>query len=110
MDKIDRIMDRMIDYALERPKDAPSRILIVNFSKTGIDKILTPARAELLRIIIQKKPQTVGDLVKDSKRPKESVSRDLRALENYSLISSVKSGRKRRPKVEKDIIAMQLTV
>lgn len=110
MDKIDKMMNKMIDYALERPSDAPSRVLVVNFSKTGIDKILTPARTELLRVIIQKKPQTVGDLVKDVKRPKESVSRDLKILESYGLISSTKFGRERRPRVEKDVIAMQLTV
>lgn len=110
MDKIDKMMNKMIDYALERPDDAPSRVLVVNFSKTGMDKILTPARTELLRAIIQKKPRTVGDLVKEVNRPKESVSRDLKMLENYGLISSVKFGREKRPKVEKDVIAMQLTV
>lgn len=108
MDKIDKMMDRMIDYALKKPGDAPSRVLIVNFSKTSIDKILTPARTEILRAIMQKKPETVGELVKDLRRPKEAVSRDLKILENYGLISSTKSGRQKRPKVEKDIIAMPL--
>jgi hypothetical protein len=50
MDKIDKMISRMIDYALKKTNDAPSRVLIVNFSKTSIDKILTSARKELLRL------------------------------------------------------------
>jgi predicted transcriptional regulator len=110
MDKIERMFDKMIDYALERPEDSPSRVLIVNFSKAGIEKILTPARMELLRVVMQEKPKTVGELVAKLKRPKEAVSRDMRILENYGLLSFEVSGREKMPKVEKDLIAMPLSV
>ncbi len=108
MDKIDKMISRMIDYALEHPEDAPNSILIVHLSKGGMEKILTPARMEILNVIKDEKPKTVGELVRILKRPKESVSRDLTALSNYGLISFVKSGTQKAPKIEKEIIAMQL--
>ena len=109
MDKIDKMMSRMIDYAVENPGDAPSRMFVINFGKSGMSTLFTPARSEILRTIIQKKPHTVGELVKELKRPKEAVSRDLRVLENYGLLSFSKTGRQKTPKVEKDIITMPLT-
>lgn len=110
MDKIDKMIDRMIDYALENPKGSPNRVLIIKFNKFSVEKVLTPARSEILRIIIKKNPQTVGDLVRDVKRPKESVSRDLKLLENYGLLSFSRTGRQKKPKVDKDMIAMPLTI
>lgn len=110
MDKIDKMMSRMLDYAIERPGNAPNRVLVVSFSKSSIEKILTPARVEILKVILHDKPKTVGKLTTMLKRPKESVSRDLRILSNYGLLSFVQAGREKMPKVEKDIITMPLTV
>ncbi|EQD66904.1 hypothetical protein B2A_00933 [mine drainage metagenome] len=110
MDKIDKMMSKMIDYAIEKPKSAPNRILVINFSKSGIEKVLTPSRVEILRVILNNKPKTVGKLTAILKRPKESVSRDLRMLSNYGLLSFTHSGREKTPKVEKDIITMPLTI
>jgi len=109
MDKIEKLFDKMIDYALEKPEDAPSRVLIISLSKET-EKVLSPSRIELLTTILDKKPETVGELVKIVGRPKESVSRDLKILQNYGLLSFTKTGREKRPKVEKDIIAMPLTM
>jgi predicted transcriptional regulator len=110
MDKVDKMMSRMLDYAIERPASAPSRVLVINFSKSSIERILTPARVEILKVILQSKPKTVGRLTAMLKRPKESVSRDLRILSNYGLLSFVHAGRQKMPKVEKDVITMPLTV
>ncbi|HUC38613.1 MAG TPA: hypothetical protein VL944_00600 [Candidatus Acidoferrum sp.] len=110
MDKTDKMMSRMLDYAIERPESAPNRVLVVDFSKSSIEKILTPARVEIMRVILHDKPKTVGRLTTILKRPKESVSRDLRILSNYGLLSFTKTGREKMPKVEKDIITMQLAV
>ncbi len=110
MDKINKMMSRMVDYAVDNPTDAPSRMLIMNFGKSGMSTVFTPARSEILRTILQKKPHNVGELVRELKRPKESVSRDLRILENYGLLSFSKTGRQKMPKVDKDIITMPLTV
>lgn len=108
MDKIDKMMGKMIDYALDKSEGAPSRMLLISFGKRGMSKVFTPARSELLKTIIQKRPHTVGELVKMLKRPKEAVSRDLKVLEAYGIVSFSRTGRQKMPKVEKDIIAMPL--
>ncbi len=109
MSNVAKQFSRMIDYALERPQSAPSRVLVVSLTKSNIEKILTPARVEIVRTIVKEKPKTVGALVRLLKRPKESVSRDLRILSNYGLLSFVQAGREKTPRVEKDVITMPLT-
>ena len=108
MNKIDRMISKMIDFALEKPELAPNRILVINLSKQTLEKVLTPARMDLIRAINSKNPNSVGELVKIVKRPKESVSRDLKILENYGLLSFVNSGRIRKPKIEKDVLMIPL--
>jgi predicted transcriptional regulator len=110
MDRISRMMSRMLDYAIEKPESAPNRVLAIGFSKSGMEKMLTPARVEILKVILRDKPQTLGKLTAILKRPKESVSRDLRILSNYGLLSFTQEGREKMPKVEKDVIAMPPTV
>jgi len=104
----EEMFNEMISYALKHPEKAPRRVLVVSLGKTNIERILTPARMEILRVIIRERPKTVGALVKNLKRPKESVSRDLRALADFGLLSLIKSGRKKAPTIEKDLIAMSL--
>lgn len=109
MGKLDRMVNRMIDFALEKPELAPSRVLIINLSKKSLEKILTPCRMGLIRTIIGKKPKSVGALAKIVNRPVESVSRDLKILENYGLLAFVQSGRQKVPEIEKDVLMIPLT-
>jgi predicted transcriptional regulator len=109
MDRIDKMISKMIDRSLENPEQMPNRVLVVRMSKGSLEKIMTPARMDLIRAISAKKPSSVGELVKIVKRPKESVSRDLRILENYGLLSLVHAGRIRRPKIVKDLLMIPLT-
>jgi len=109
MDRIDRMVSRMIDFALEKPELAPSRMLIISLSKQSLEKVLTPSRMNLVRTIGEKKPKSVGELAKLVKRPIESVSRDLKILENYGVLSLVQVGRIKRPEIEKDVLMIPLT-
>ncbi len=108
MNRIDKMISRMLDYSLENPEQAPSRVLVISMSKKTLEKIVTPARMDLIRAINEKKPKSVGELVKIVNRPKESVSRDLRILENYGLLSLVHIGKIRRPKIDKDVLMIPL--
>ena len=110
MDKIDAMMSKMIDYAIRNPEDAPKRVLVVSMNKKSLEKILTPARMGVIRAVAGGKPSSVGDLARMLKRPKESVSRDLRALENYGLLSFSHAGRVKTPKIDKDFLMIPLTV
>ncbi len=108
MNRTDRMVSRMIDFALEKPELSPSRVLVINLSKTTLEKVLTPSRMDLIREIREKKPKSVGGLAELVKRPIESVSRDLSILENYGLLSLVKIGKIKKPEIEKDILMIPL--
>ena len=49
MEKIDHMVSRMIDYALENPEKAPSKVLVISMSKKSLEKILTLARLKFLK-------------------------------------------------------------
>jgi predicted transcriptional regulator len=98
---------KMMDYALEHPDKAPSKVLVID--AVSLARALTPGRAKMLQIIAAKKPKTVGELVALLKRPEEAVSRDMRILANYGLLSFRHEGRQKTPIVEKEIITMPLT-
>jgi len=108
INRTDRMVSRMIDFALEKPELSPSRVLVINLSKTTLEKVLTPSRMDLIREIREKKPKSVGGLAELVKRPIESVSRDLSILENYGLLSLVKIGKIKKPEIEKDILMIPL--
>ncbi len=106
MDKIMAMTKKMIEYALEHPEGSQSSILIMDLGT--LSKVLTPAREELLKIITEKKPKTVGELVSEAGRPEESVSRDLRILQNYGFISFERQGRQKTPKIAKKVMTMAM--
>ncbi len=108
MNKTDRMVSRMIDFALEKPEISPSRILVISLSRHTLDKIITPARMDLLREIREKKPHSVSELAKSVKRPLEAVSRDLGILETYGLLTFVKTGKTKKPEIEKDMLMIPL--
>jgi predicted transcriptional regulator len=99
----------MIDFALEKPELAPSRVLVISLNKKSLKKILTPSRMELIRTIKEKTPRSVGALAKLVNRPVESVSRDLKILENYGLLAFTQAGRQKIPEIEKDVLMIPLT-
>ncbi|HUB92604.1 MAG TPA: hypothetical protein VL945_01445 [Candidatus Saccharimonadales bacterium] len=107
MDKIDKMFIRMMDYALENQENTPKRVLVID--AVSLARALTPARAKLLQAIATYKPETVGALVALVKRPEEAVSRDMKILANYGMISFKYEGRQKMPMVEREIITMPLT-
>ncbi len=99
---------KLIDSAIKNPELSPDRVLIVSGKMESYKKIITPSRIELIRTIKKRKPQTVGELSKEVKRPIESVSRDLRILSNYGFLEFARVGRKKVPEVKKDIVIIPL--
>lgn len=99
---------RMLEFAVKNPEVSPDRLLVINMRKETFDKILTPARMEIIRTIKKKNPKSVGSLAKLLKRPVEAVSRDLRILENYSILEFIRIGKIKKPKIEKEMILIPL--
>lgn len=108
MDATDKMLSKLIDLSLERPDLVPQKILVVNLSKATLEKILTPSRLDVIRTIREKNPKSVGELSRLSKRPLESISRDLRILENYGILEMIQTGRIKKPIIEKDLMLIPL--
>ena len=108
MDKIDRIVNRMIDFALENQNGIKNRVLVISMSKKTLEKILTPSRTDLIRTIRNKNPKSIGELAKITKRPLQSISRDIKILQNYGILGITKFGKRKKPKIEKDILMIPL--
>ena len=103
-----QLFEKMIDFAVENPELSPDRILIINLKKKTFNKVLTPARMEIIKAIKETKPKTVMDLAGYLGRPLESVSRDLKILENYGILEFIRTGKTKMPKIEKEMILIPL--
>lgn len=99
-----RLLDMFTRMQSEYPEFSPDRVLIIE-TKT-LKEIITPARTALMEAIRQKKPNSVGELSKMVGRAQESVSRDLTILKNYGVLDFVVTGNVRKPRIQKDIIAV----
>lgn len=104
-EEIKHIIDLLDKLEELDPSFSPDRILIIDFDV--LEGLVTHGRMELVKTIRDKNPQSVGELAKLVKRPQESVSRDLTILHNYGILESVKTGKIRKPKIEKQIMVVQ---
>jgi predicted transcriptional regulator len=68
---------------------------------------LTPEMLEMLRVLGERRPATVGELVTLTQRSQPSVSRALRRLTALGLIRLVKAGREVRPELRVGEIRLQ---
>lgn len=98
---------KMIRSSIKSPELTPDRILIISGNENDFIKIITPSRMDLIRSIKKNKPKSIGELSREVKRPIESVSRDLRILNNYGFLEFVKVGKEKVPEVKKDAILIR---
>lgn len=68
---------------------------------------LTPEMLELLRVLGESHPCTVGELVTLTKRTQPSVSRSLRRLATLGMVRLVKVGREVKPELRVGEIRLQ---
>lgn len=68
---------------------------------------LTPEMLGLLRVLGERHPATVGELVTLTRRAQPSVSRSLRKLTTLGLVRLVKAGREVRPELRVGEIRLQ---
>lgn len=76
-------------------------------------KLITPARIYLLKIIKQKKPNSIYELAKITNRPLKSINRDIDVLKNIGLIELKKIKECRRriiPIVQYDKINIAIEI
>ena len=73
-------------------------------------KVLTEKRLELLKTIKDRKPSSVYELAKISNRDIKNVLQDVGYLKEIGMIDVVDTGDKKIPKVQYDVIALELAV
>ena len=103
------LFSSLVKLSLEYPELTPDRVLIIDMKRETFQRVLSPSRMDLIRVVREAKPESVGALAKALKRPVESVSRDLKALSNYGVLEFVQDGKAKRPVIEKDMILIPLT-
>lgn len=69
-------------------------------SVKSLSQVLSNENQELLKLIIQYEPQSLTELEKISHRKKSNLSRTLKTLESYGIVSLIKENGKVIPKVK----------
>ncbi|HFB66960.1 MAG TPA: MarR family transcriptional regulator [Aeromonadales bacterium] len=92
--------NRTLAIAKGTYKPKPSEPKIWFESVKSLSQVLSNENQELLKIIIQYKPQSITELEKISHRKKSNLSRTLKKLESYGIISLIKKNGKVIPKVK----------
>ncbi len=103
------VFGKMVEEFIKYPDLAPDRLVVISLSDEEKNRVLTPERLKLIRIIKNKKPEGVSELAKLVDRRMDAVSRDLKILKFYGFLDFVKTGKKKIPKIEKDVLIIPLT-
>jgi predicted transcriptional regulator len=69
-------------------------------SLKSLAQILSNENKELLKVIIDKKPKSLAELVELTNRKKSNLSRTLKTLENYGIVELKKDKNKLIPEVK----------
>ncbi len=85
----------MVQY---HPKENEPKIWFESIK--SLSQILSNENQELLKLIIEWKPQSLSELEKISRRRKSNLSRTLKTLENYGIVSLKKQNGRIVPTVE----------
>ncbi len=95
-EELDRDMDRFFEDPSLVDKE-PEDVLFL--TPAQFSRVFTKSRVETLKKIGETNPRTMGDLIRELKRPKESVSRDVGILSKAGIVSIESHGIYRTPKV-----------
>ena len=96
--------------AIERGEKARKESGVYFTSFEAFRKILTPRRLELLHIIKTRKPASINELARMSKRDVKNVAEDVKYLEVIGLIEKKETDHKTAPVTKYDKIALEIAV
>ena len=75
------VKEFILKAMLEDPEGTPDKVLILDLSKEKLSMLFSPSKLEILKMLKEKKFNSVGELAKELNRPVESVSKDLKILQ-----------------------------
>jgi len=81
-----------------RPKEDEPKVWFESIK--SLSQVLSNENQELLKLIIERKPQSLSELEKISHRRESNLSRTLKTLESYGIVSLKKSNGRVVPTVE----------
>ncbi|MBI5213709.1 MAG: hypothetical protein HY957_10140 [Nitrospirae bacterium] len=96
--------------AVERGEKVKKETGLYFTSFEAFRKALTPKRLELLHIIKTKKPSSINELARLSKRDIKNVADDVKYLDHIGLIEKRESDKKTTPVISYDKIALEIAV
>ncbi len=70
--------------------------------------IFTKKRLELIEVIKMRRPKSVQELARITRRAKQAVTRDLKILERFEIVRLEKKGRNSRPLVEREVVVLSI--
>lgn len=91
---------RTIAIAKGKYKPMPNEPKVWFESIKSLSQVLSNENQELLKLIIDRKPQSLAELEELSHRKKSNLSRTLKTLENYGIVSLNKERGKVIPTVQ----------
>ena len=93
----DQYRQRTIDIAAGKYVPASSEPKIWFHSFKAFGEVLNEKNIELLKIIIEQKPETMTELAEKSNRKLANLSRTMKTLHAYKLVDIKKEGNIRKP-------------
>ena len=85
-----------------------NRLAVISLSDEERDRLITPKRLELIRILHGHKGLTVSELAKLLGRWPDTISRDLKVLVKYGIVTLSKEGRRKRVQLVAKVVLLDL--
>lgn len=103
------VLKSLVNTGLKDPDLVPDRVSIISLSQESKDRILTDKRRALLKTLKENGDiKSITELAEKVGRRRDAVSRDLKFLANYGFIDLERNGKRKVPKVIKDMIVLTL--
>jgi len=107
--KMMKMFGKMVEEAIKNPESAPDKLVVISLSEEKKNRVLTPEKLRLIRIIKNGNPKNVKALAKLANRRVDAVSRDLKVLSFYGFLELLQVGKQKMPRIKKDVLMIPLT-
>lgn len=104
------LFGELVQAAILRPDKTPDRLTVLSLSDEEQDRLFTPKRLELLRVLRDRGEGelTISELARLLGRRLDVISRDLQVLARHGVVELEKVGRTKRVHLAADWILLHL--
>lgn len=101
---------RSLRIARGEEKPSPDDPKVWFISTESFSKVLSARNRDMLRLIVEKEPDSLDALAELTGRAKSNLSRTLKAMTGYGLVRMERTGKKLAPKLVHDRIVLELAL